>query len=391
MATKRKSYVKVRIGTADDLVRRGIRGKAFELYWQLKTHPGRRAIPGLVPSGAAGLAENIAGQYTPTLMKRCLAELAAADLIVMDTTARPQLIYVLDSAADDPPVTRQSIAAMARQLVDLPRDSSVTIAVRREIEAALMQIDPKGRGDTSEYANLLDQWRAALRDAGPGSHPDSGSPSHPEMGSGPRAEPASEPAPLLLSTIPSTQPPTSAVATNAREAAAVDSFLEMFTTRFRERRGRNYRPRDGERQKACELVEAYTAEQLARMTDLLLGLDQHDRDTWLADTDRSISVLHHRADQLLRRAPGRATTDDPSKPIFDALRNSVADRNSFNVRIAPLRFLRTDGNHIVLLAPNELAAKLVLKHHAHDIDAAVALVAPGRTVRIVTDALAEAV
>jgi hypothetical protein len=174
MATPRRPYVSIRLGTFDDAIAAGVSSGGVLLLARLLTHRDKRSVPGLLRSGLAGLSESLGQSKTAT--RRGLIELERAHLVRLDAPAR--VLYVEGAIDADPPRTENSVRGMAAQVRELPATSPVTLAVRRAIEAALSE------GDKASA------WLATWRElAGPDSGPDPSPESGPDPGpdSGPHA------------------------------------------------------------------------------------------------------------------------------------------------------------------------------------------------------------
>lgn len=135
MATPRRPYVRVRLGLFAGAMDRGCSSEATLLLAFLITHPSKRALPGLLTLGPAGLAETMG--FPEATVRRGLAELTRAELVIVDTRSRPPLLFVRGAIDDDPPASRNAVIAMARQVNELP-ESTVRNVVVRAVEASLV-------------------------------------------------------------------------------------------------------------------------------------------------------------------------------------------------------------------------------------------------------------
>jgi hypothetical protein len=81
--------------------------------------------------------------------------------------------------------------------------------------------------------------------------------------------------------------------------ATTDALLSTFKALYFEQRGEPYRERTTDRDKACELALTHDPTDLCTMVQTMLTEDAGG-DAWVAKSDRSISVLYHRAESLLK-------------------------------------------------------------------------------------------
>ncbi len=177
MATPRRPFVRLPLGIIDDALAKGLSIAAALLLALIVTHRARRSIPGLLMTfGPSGLAESVVGMK-PAAVRKALADLEAAQLVVTDFTARPPLIYVRGSIEADPPVKENSVKSMAKQLTEMPI-SRVTDEVRQAVTASLQ---------SSEWLRIwCDLTAGSATESGPGTNPESG------RDSGPNRIPKSE-------------------------------------------------------------------------------------------------------------------------------------------------------------------------------------------------------
>jgi hypothetical protein len=161
MATPRRLYAKLPLGVIDDAIARGASPSAALLLALMLTSRAKRSIPGLLPFGPSGLAESCTG-LTPTAVKRALSELHRLDVVALDATTRPPLIFVVGAVKADPPATENAVRGMSIQFTETP-SSPVRNRVHAEITASLKD---------SAWLARWHEWTA--------SHPES----VPESGSG---------------------------------------------------------------------------------------------------------------------------------------------------------------------------------------------------------------
>ncbi len=170
MATPRKPYVRMLLGSAEEDLGRGISAGAVFMKMRVHGHRDKRSIPGLLRMGPAALAESLVGGSLNTV-KRQLTELEQAGAMLVDYGER--LIYVVGAIEADPPVTVNAVRGMARQLRELPRTSNVVAHIKSAIEAAIA-------GSEHQQA-----WFSELREV----------PAYPEPGPEPTPEMDPEPGP----------------------------------------------------------------------------------------------------------------------------------------------------------------------------------------------------
>jgi hypothetical protein len=155
--TPRRRYSRIPVGFLEDLPASVSRGtSAREMLACIILSSTRRTIPGLLRTGEAALAEELAWPL-PTVKKR-LHELEAANVVIFERALRDLL--VLGIIEGDGPKTEQSTKAMARQAREL-KPSRVRDEVNRAIVATLSD---------GKHDKLIEVWRA---ECGPGSVVDS--------------------------------------------------------------------------------------------------------------------------------------------------------------------------------------------------------------------------
>jgi len=170
MATPRRSYTAIALGAIDDALAQGSKDSALALALLL-THRGKRAVPGLLQLGAAGLAETTG--LSEVEARRALKDLFDQGRIMVDGQARPPLVYVNRAVLDDPPRTKNAVLGMHKQLSEL-RDCPITVQIRNEIDASLRALEKE-----SDAKWLFNYW-TALNAPDPVTGPESGSESGPE-------------------------------------------------------------------------------------------------------------------------------------------------------------------------------------------------------------------
>lgn len=175
MATARRPYVKVLMGSCETALERVSNEAALSLFRFHTLEKG--PIPGLQLHGPNSLAERMV-RMKPAVVKRHAAELEAAALVLTDFEGRPPLLYVVGAAKADPPVTENAVRSMAAQLRDLPQASKVTRAVWIEIRDALALIKSSKGFDRNELSGL---WLDLCPEP-PGLSPDSHLDSSPDSG-----------------------------------------------------------------------------------------------------------------------------------------------------------------------------------------------------------------
>lgn len=161
MSTPRKNYVRHAQGFLAAALAGGSTRSAVLLEALIIEHPSRRALPGVVQLGPAGLAESLPG-FKLNEVRRDLNALRSAGRIVMDDDAFPPTIFVVGTASNDPPTSPNACEAMARQLCDLP--ASVGRHVWREITKAL-EVVPVTKGKPVE-SPLFERWMALTGELG---------------------------------------------------------------------------------------------------------------------------------------------------------------------------------------------------------------------------------
>ncbi len=135
MATPRRPFCKLPLGFVDDALAKGASPAATLLLAQMALHRAKRAVPGLLCLGPAGLAETLTGATAKAVAKK-LKELERLGLVVVDIKARPPLILVRGCPEADPPYTLNAVRAMAAQCRELPL-SQVKTEAMAGIAAAL--------------------------------------------------------------------------------------------------------------------------------------------------------------------------------------------------------------------------------------------------------------
>jgi hypothetical protein len=148
MATPRRPFVKVPLGLFEDALSAGISPGAALLLGLLVTHRSRRSIPGLLMYGPSSLAESITG-YTINTARRALKELEERGRVIVDSSVRPPLLYVRGAVEADPPVVRNSVVGMAKQLATLP-DSHI----KTEVYSAVINSLPEPKDDKESLRAL---------------------------------------------------------------------------------------------------------------------------------------------------------------------------------------------------------------------------------------------
>lgn len=283
------------------------------LYARLATAPEGTRIPGVIRIGHLALAEALG--WTPAQVKRCAAELAAADLLRVDWEAR---LFFLPALLQDPcsrPTSPSSAALFGRELADLPR-CELLETVDEALREALGSMHPaflesysnrKRAGESKGGPPLPAVLPAPLPAVGTSEVP--GPPLYSTLLSSTLLDP---PPPLALVPPPKEDPkPPKQLpldkATKGRPKASRDQILELIQL-FERRWVEVMRPRDGKK----PIVESADWGQMSRLIGAV-GLPAAkelverflaDRDPFLLKQGHTLRLLPQRANAYRARGPG---------------------------------------------------------------------------------------
>lgn len=145
MSPSKPRHARMELGKLEELKSAGIPDDAILFYVQLRFHPVKRSLSGVLQVGELGLSETVG-----LPVRKVRAHLARLkDYVAFD--AGGKCLYVRGSIELDPATTKQSAIAFGRQFKELPKASPVTREVGRAIAATLL--DP----DKSELARYFEE------------------------------------------------------------------------------------------------------------------------------------------------------------------------------------------------------------------------------------------
>lgn len=139
MAKRKAQYVCVEPGhLRTDVVRSLPVGRtAFELYAWLLLCPLSKAVPGVIFSGLGALRDELPGDWSDEDVRRCLNELTARGLVLVDTSARVLFLPELLKQECNAPVSSTQ-AVYWRDLMDEHRSKSEVFAVAEKALITLL-------------------------------------------------------------------------------------------------------------------------------------------------------------------------------------------------------------------------------------------------------------
>lgn len=158
-------YVRISVGALERIAESGVKLDSLLTLARIRTHPGKRSIPGLLAFGPVGLADAL--RVPPAAIRKHLRDLQ--DYVIVDESHR--LLYVRDSIAEDPPSSRQAVIGMARQWAELPAASAITTVINREVRTALAAL-------TFGQDRATDIWQDETSPTASPEHRATGSPEH---------------------------------------------------------------------------------------------------------------------------------------------------------------------------------------------------------------------
>ena len=139
MAKRKAQYVCVEPAhLRTDVVRSLSVGRsAFELYAWLLLCPLSKAVPGVIFSGLGALRDELPGEWSDEDVRRCLNELTARGLVLVDTSARVVFLPELLKQECNAPVSSTQ-AVYWRDLMDEHRSKSDVFAVAEKALITLL-------------------------------------------------------------------------------------------------------------------------------------------------------------------------------------------------------------------------------------------------------------